>query len=264
MLFGCTWEGLAQPGFPYPHFLVRKCEPTLAHGESNKVKPTGLAPSAERLPAATGTVAGVASGTGAASQADSDEDLVEKVLAGNSDAFDELVVRYQDRVFNTLARMCGSTQEAEDLSQETFLKAFRALSSFRQGSKFYTWLFRIAVNTGFSRRRQEVRRKAHEGTRLDAGSNKSGDDDLSLDAVIPDRKDTDPAKILEQEQIKARVREGLAEIDEDYRSILVLRDIEGMDYETIAETLDITTAAVKSRLHRARLELARILKDLRK
>ncbi len=222
------------------------------------MKPTGLAPSAERLPAAAGIVANPAA------RGNSDEDLVEKVLAGNSDAFDELVVRYQDRVFNTLARMCGSTQEAEDLSQETFLKAFRALGSFRQGSKFYTWLFRIAVNTGFSRRRQEVRRKAHEGARLDAGSGKSGDDDLSLDAVIPDRKDTDPAKILEQEQLKARVRAGLQEIDEDYRSILVLRDIEGMDYETIAETLDITTAAVKSRLHRARLELARILKDLRK
>jgi RNA polymerase sigma-70 factor (ECF subfamily) len=227
----------------------------LAHGESNKVKPTGLAPGAERLATATTAIPGP--------RADSDEDLVQRVLAGNSDAFDELVGRYQDRVFNTLARMCGSPQEAEDLAQETFLKAFRALGSFRQGSKFYTWLFRIAVNTGFSRRRQEVRRKVHEGGRLDAGG--SGDsDELSLEAVIPDRKDTDPAKILERETLRARVREGLQEIDPDYRSILVLRDIEGMDYESIAESLDITTAAVKSRLHRARLELARILKDLRK
>ena len=216
------------------------------------MKPTGLAPSAERL--ATAAIV---------PPAGSDEDLVQSVLAGNSDAFDELVVRYQDRVFNTLARMCGSTQEAEDLAQETFLKAFRALASFRQGSKFYTWLFRIAVNTGFSRRRQEVRRKSREGARLDGGSGKSGDDDLSLEAVIPDRKDTDPAALMEQEQIRIRVRAGLEEIDEDYRSILVLRDVEGMDYETIAETLDITIAAVKSRLHRARQELARILKDLR-
>lgn len=217
------------------------------------MKPTGLAPSAERLAAAAIP----------APRGDSDEDLVQSVLAGNSDAFDELVARYQDRVFNTLARMCGSTQEAEDLAQETFLKAFRALASFRQGSKFYTWLFRIAVNTGFSRRRQEVRRKSREGARLDGGAGKSGDDDVSLEAVIPDRKNTDPAALMDQEQIRIRVRGALQEIDEDYRSILVLRDIEGMDYETIAETLDITTAAVKSRLHRARQELARMLKDLR-
>lgn len=219
------------------------------------MKPTGLTAAADRIPAAATAIPHASP--------DSDEDLVQRVLAGNSDAFDDLVVRYQDRVFNTLARMCGSPQEAEDLAQETFLKAFRALGSFRQGSKFYTWLFRIAVNTGFSRRRQEVRRKVHEGGRLDAGGNNDGDE-LSLEAVIPDRKETDPAQILEREALRARVREGLQQIDTDYRAILILRDIEGMDYESIAESLDITTAAVKSRLHRARLELARILKDLRK
>lgn len=227
----------------------------MATGESNKVKSTGLAPGAERL-------AGDTPPPPLTAASGSDETLVQQVLAGNSDAFDELVTRYQDRVFNTLVRMCGSPQEAEDLAQETFLKAFRALGSFRQGSKFYTWLFRIAVNTGFSRRRQEVRRKTHEGGRLDAGV--AGDDELSLENVIPDRKDTDPAKVLEQNQMRARVREGLNQVDDDYRTILVLRDIEGMDYETIAETLDISIAAVKSRLHRARQELARILKDLRK
>jgi RNA polymerase sigma-70 factor (ECF subfamily) len=192
-----------------------------------------------------------------------DEDLVKQVISGRVEMFDELVARYQDRVFNTLVRMCGSTQEAEDLAQETFLKAFRALSSFRQGAKFYTWLFRIAVNTGFSRRRQEVRRRAHEGARLDGGRG-SEDGELNAEAVIPERQESDPALQMERKQLRERVREGLAEIDEEYRRILVLRDIEGMDYDSIAETLEITTAAVKSRLHRARLELARILKDLRK
>ena len=193
----------------------------------------------------------------------SDEDVVRRVVDGQVDAFDELVARYQDRVFNTLVRMCGSQQEAEDLAQETFLKAFRALASFRQGAKFYTWLFRIAVNTGFSRRRQEVRRRSHEGARLDPGGGGNGDSELSAEAVIPERQESDPAQQLEREQLRARVRQGLAEIDEEYRRILVLRDIEGMDYDSIAETLDITTAAVKSRLHRARAELARILKDLK-
>jgi RNA polymerase sigma-70 factor (ECF subfamily) len=192
----------------------------------------------------------------------SDEDVVRRVVGGQVDAFDELVARYQDRVFNTLVRMCGSQQEAEDLAQETFLKAFRALASFRQGAKFYTWLFRIAVNTGFSRRRQEVRRRSHEGARLDPGGG-NGDSELNAEAVIPERQASDPAQQLEREQLRERVRQGLAEVDEEYRRILVLRDIEGMDYDSIAETLDITTAAVKSRLHRARAELARILKDLK-
>jgi RNA polymerase sigma-70 factor (ECF subfamily) len=195
-------------------------------------------------------------------QAETDEELVRQASAGRSEAFDELVTRYQDRVFNVLTRMSGSAQDAEDLAQETFLKAYRALNSFRQGSKFYTWLFRIAVNTGFSRRRQEGRRKSHEGARLDGGSGEDSDE-WSLEAVAPERTDSDPARNLEKEQLRARVREGLREIDPDYRTILVLRDIEGMDYDGIAETLDISTAAVKSRLHRARQEMARILKDLK-
>jgi RNA polymerase sigma-70 factor (ECF subfamily) len=194
-------------------------------------------------------------------QAETDEELVRQAAAGRSEAFDELVARYQDRVFNVLARMSGSAQDAEDLAQETFLKAYRALGSFRQGSKFYTWLFRIAVNTGFSKRRQEGRRRSHEGVRLDGGFENS--DEGPLEAVVAERTDSDPAHHLEREQLRARVRDGLRQIDADYRNILVLRDIEGMDYDGIAETLDISTAAVKSRLHRARLEMARILKDLK-
>ena len=200
-------------------------------------------------------------------QATADEELVRQAASGRPDAFDELVARYQDRVFNVLTRMTGSAQDAEDLAQETFLKAYRALNSFRQGSKFYTWLFRIAVNTGFSRRRQEGRRRAHEGARLEGTKDGSDDSEqwsLENAALAVERTDSDPVARLEKEQLRARVREGLNEIDADYRAILILRDIDGMDYDGIAETLDISTAAVKSRLHRARLEMARILKDLKK
>ncbi len=193
----------------------------------------------------------------------SDEDLVRQTVAGNAEAFDLIVSRYQDRIFNLLARMSGSAEEAEDLAQETFLQAFRALASFKQGSKFYTWLFRVAVNKGFSKRRQDVRRRAHEGGRLDAPTG-GGDGEQTLGAIIPERHASDPARRLETEQIRERVREGLKEIDPDYRAILILRDIEGLDYDAIAEALDISRAAVKSRLHRARLEMARLLKDLRK
>jgi RNA polymerase sigma-70 factor, ECF subfamily len=192
---------------------------------------------------------------------ETDEELVRRTLEGHSDAFDLLVQRYQDRIFNLLARMCASADEAEDLAQETFLQAYRALSSFKQGSKFYTWLFRIALNKGFSKRRQDVRRKRHEGARLDAGGE---NDDHSLGAIIPERKESDPASHLVTEWMRERVREELGSIDDDYRRILLLREIEGMDYDAIADTLTISKAAVKSRLHRARLELARLLRDVEK
>lgn len=184
-----------------------------------------------------------------------------RTTGGDAAAFDILVQRYQDRVFNMLARMCGSAEEAEDLAQDTFMQAFRSLSSFKLDSKFYTWLFRIAVNKGLSRRRQDVRRKTHEGVRLDAPT--AGSEDHTLGAMVAERQPSDPAKLMDRELVRQRVREGLQQIDGDYRAILVLRDIDGLDYDAIADTLSITRAAVKSRLHRARLEMARILKDLK-
>lgn len=195
-----------------------------------------------------------------AEDGEGDDSLVRKTLAGNSGAFDVLVLRYQDRVYNILLGICPSAQEAEDLAQEAFMKAYRGLSSFRQGSKLYTWLFRIAVNTGLSGRRQTTRRKAHEGARLDSGS-----DDENERAIeqVPAREENDPAGAMDREATIRRVREGLEQIEPDYRTILVLRDMDGLDYDRIAETLSISRAAVKSRLHRARLEMARILKDLR-
>lgn len=201
----------------------------------------------------------------------SDEEIVKRVLLGNTEAFDTLVLRYQDKVYNLLVRMSGSEAAAEDLAQETFLKAYRALASFRQGSAFYTWLFRIAANSAFTRRRTEGRRKAHEGVSLDDGgagsgkTNGSGGDenDGGLKSKLADRSQPDPGANLEREAIRQRIQEGLAELDGNDRDVIVLRDIEGLDYDAIAEVLKITRAAVKSRLHRARLELAKKLKDLK-
>jgi RNA polymerase sigma-70 factor, ECF subfamily len=187
---------------------------------------------------------------------------VRLTVDGVGEAYEQLIWRYQDRVYNMLTRMCGSAEEAEDLAQDTFMQAFRALAGFNQGAKFYTWLFRIAVNRGFSKRRQDGRRRVHEGGRLDATAG-GEDGEHSIGSIIPDRHDTDPARHMDKELVKQRVREGLEQIDADYRAILVLRDIEGLDYDGIAETLSITRAAVKSRLHRARQELARLLKDLK-
>jgi len=196
----------------------------------------------------------------------SDEDLVARAVTGDEAAFEALVVRYQDRVFNLLLRLTGSENEAEDLAQETFLKAYRALGTFRRGSKFYTWLFRIAVNTGYSRGRQVVRRQRVEGLSLDApavgGDGGEGNGAGAWSATMA-AAGSNPAERLEENLLRQRVQEGLAQLDPEYRAVILLRDLEGLDYEAIADALSITRAAVKSRLHRARLELARLLKDLR-
>lgn len=194
-------------------------------------------------------------------QEQSDEQLVTLVLEGNAEAFETLVLRYQDRIFNLLRRMSGSESEAEDLTQEAFLKAYRALSSFRHGSQFFTWLYRIAVNTALSRGRQTSRRNEVMGASIDAPV-KGSDDGGSMGDRLADPTSADPSAGLEQEQIRKRVQEGLAQLDPEYRSVILLRDMEGMDYEQIMETLGISRPALKSRLHRARAELARILKDL--
>jgi len=215
-----------------------------------------------RTQVAAGAPIGAAAVGAVAGHEELDEELVGRAVQGNAEAFDTLVLRYQDRIFNMLAHSCGSEDEAEDLAQETFLRAYRALGAFRQGSKFYTWLFRIAVNAAFSRRRHETRRKRREGGRLDAPDDPAGEAQ-ALREVLPDPAGGDPAASFEKEQLRKRVQEGLRQLEPDYRGIVVLRDIEGLDYDTIAETLLISRAAVKSRLHRARMELARVLKELR-
>ena len=193
----------------------------------------------------------------------SDDELVDRAVGGEAEAFEELVIRYQERVYNLLLRLTGSGQDAEDLAQETFLKAFRALGSFRRGSQFYTWLFRIAVNAGYSRGRKQARRQRVEGVSLDAPTHSGqGDEPGTWGERMADGSDG-PTEELERRQLRERVQEGLEQLDEDYRAVILLRDMEGLDYGAISEALDISYAAVKSRLHRARMELARVLKDLK-
>lgn len=193
-----------------------------------------------------------------------DESLAADAAAGNGEAFEELVRRYQDRVYTLLVQFCGSKTEAEDLAQETFLKAYRALGNFRGQSKFYTWLFRIAVNAGISRGRKVSRVRTHEGVSLDAPmSGESAEENPTLGAQARADNRFSPENKAERKEIQERVRAGLEQLNPEYRSVVLLRDMEGLDYEAIATTLAISTSAVKSRLHRARSQLARILRDLR-
>jgi RNA polymerase sigma-70 factor (ECF subfamily) len=192
-----------------------------------------------------------------------DEELVDRAVGGDRQAFEELVIRYQDRVYNLLFRLTGSSADAEDLAQETFLKAYRALASFRRGSKFYTWLFRIAVNAGYSLGRKQANRQRIEGLSLDATANADQGDDPTTWRDRMAGPTADPSEELEQRQLRERIQEGVTKLDEDFRAVILLREMEGLDYASISEALDISYAAVRSRLYRARSELARVLKDLK-
>lgn len=188
-----------------------------------------------------------------------DGDLVERTLEGDVSAFDALIQRHQDRVYGLVLRMVGHAQEAEDVTQEAFLRAYRALGSFRRGAAFSTWLYRIAVNSCHSQGRKVMRRQRVEGVRLET----AGDEDEQPTGIVNPAADGDtPIQAVERSEACARVQREVDGLPDDYRDVVLLRDFEGLDYAAIAEVLDISRAAVKSRLHRARLELASRLKDL--
>ncbi len=172
----------------------------------------------------------------------SDGELLARVLAGDVGGFEELVRKYQSRLFNTIFHVLGNVHDAEELTQEAFLKAWSHLAEFRQASSFYTWLYRIAMNLVATRRR--LRRG---NAPLEIFGEQTG-------STVTDHRNN-PSGFLESEEICQQVREALGKLPPAYREILVLREIEGLDYRAIAEVLGIPVNTVRSRLFRARMEL---------
>ena len=168
----------------------------------------------------------------------SEEEIIDRVLAGNAKAFGPLVQAYQDRLFSTIVHLVGCPHEAHDILQDAFVKALTNLSKFNRRSTFYTWIFRIAMNLTFTRQRRPKRFATLEKLA-----------DESIDTG--DR----PESRLEREETVALVRSALRELPDAYRRVLVLREIEELDYETIAEMLQIRVGTVRSRLHRARVKM---------
>jgi len=186
--------------------------------------------------------------------------LIEQARSGDMSAFSRLVGRYQDRILNTCWRICGNLEDARDFTQETLLHAMTRLRSFQHRSQFYTWLFRIAVNLALSHRR-----KAANRPRL---ALHSGDGDCLGDqpgSRLPGRvahEPDDPASRVSARELQQRVLQELDRLDEQHRAIVVLRDIEGFDYHQIGQILELPPGTVKSRLHRARMELRERLAPL--
>ena len=187
-------------------------------------------------------------------QDDNDQQLVQRVQKGDKSAFDLLVLKYQHRVLKLVSRFVNDAAEAQDVAQEAFLKAYRALPSFRGESAFYTWLYRIAINTAknalVSNRRRPI--------------------DFDLDLQDPEQydrhatlKEVDtPEGVLLTEEIREVVERAMEQLPEDLRTAIVLREIEGLSYEEIAEAMDCPVGTVRSRIVRAREAIDKRLQPL--
>jgi RNA polymerase sigma-70 factor (ECF subfamily) len=182
---------------------------------------------------------------------DDDHRLIAASRDGDPTAFGALVRRYQERLYRTVAGIVDNPEDARDVVQEAFLHAFQALDSFKGDSLFFTWLYRIAVNTAIS-----LRRKRKAVLRIHADHPEAGS------AEPPDRSEQSrPGHALERAEEDQRVRRALARLSPEHRAVLVMKDMEGQKYEAMAETLGVPVGTVRSRLHRARLELRELLRQ---
>jgi RNA polymerase sigma-70 factor (ECF subfamily) len=176
-----------------------------------------------------------------------DDQLIDEALAGGSAAFGRLVCRYQDRLFNAMVHVLGSTEDARDIVQDAFVQAFVKLETFKRTSAFYTWLYRIAFNAAVSQLRRQKPRLSIEQTR-----DRTGQEPVDCGEA--------PQEGLEQQERASQVQAALAALKYEFRVVLVLREIEGFDYQRIAQVLGLPVGTVRSRLHRARLQLRERLK----
>lgn len=184
----------------------------------------------------------------------SDRTLVERVQRGDKAAFDVLVRKYQHKIIKLVTRYVHDSTEALDVAQEAFIKAYRALPGFRGDSAFYTWLYRIAINTAKNHLVAESRRP------LDHGVDLQDPEQYDMQARLRDM-DT-PERLLLTEEIQRTVEEAIAQLPEDLRTAIVLREIEGLSYEEIAEAMSCPVGTVRSRIFRAREAIDNKLRPL--
>lgn len=179
-----------------------------------------------------------------------DEQLVERCRGGNMGAFAQLTVRHQDRLYNVMLRMVGQTEDAQDLTQEAFVRALNGLRRFRGHAGFYTWLFRIGVNLALN----HLKRRRPVAFSTLAGPDEDGHQAAGLLEFV-DQRGPRPVHQAQVNEMHQRVLAGLGALDEQMRTVVVLRDIEQLDYAQIAQILRVPVGTVKSRLSRARMSL---------
>jgi RNA polymerase sigma-70 factor, ECF subfamily len=193
-----------------------------------------------------------------AAQADVPElDLVRQAQAGDTGAFDQLVSRYRTRVFGMIYNMVHNEQDAWDLAQDSFLKAWKSIARFRGQSSFYTWIYRIVMNVTIdSLRKKQIR-----------GGGAEFDDAIQLKEIDPASRtvphaDALPHERMEHKEIRSRIDAAIAQLSPEHRAVILMKEIEEMQYHEIAESLGCSIGTVMSRLFYARKKLQNLLRDV--
>lgn len=176
--------------------------------------------------------------------------IIERVISGETDAFEALVLEYQTVVYNLALRMTANPADAEDCAQEAFVKAYRSLASFRGDASFSSWLYRLTTNTCLDLLRSRKRRGEVSLT--------DDSDETAAELDIPDEADT-PETAAVRKETRETVRGALSKLPPDFRAILLLRELGGLSYEEIGQQMNLEAGTVKSRIFRARRKLAAIL-----
>ena len=180
-----------------------------------------------------------------------EQNLISLAKAGDQAAFGELLTRYEKQVYHQALRLLSNPEDAADVTQEVFFKVWRALPTFQGNSSFSTWLYRLTDNAALDLLRREKKRRGDASLDDEAGQ---WDSLLANPGSAPHRE-------LEKKELHRAVSRGLAALSEEHRQVLVLREINGLSYEEIGQILGLTPGTVKSRIARARLALAKLLKD---
>jgi RNA polymerase sigma-70 factor (ECF subfamily) len=187
----------------------------------------------------------------------SELDLVKRCQEGDSEAFDQLVTRYRTRVFGMIYNMVHNEQDAWDLAQDSFVKAWKSIKRFRGQSSFYTWIYRIVMNVTID----WIRKKQVKGTGAEF------DDSIQLKEIDPASKTMPQAEALPYErmqhgEIRAQIDKAIAQLSPEHRAVILMKEIEDMQYHEIAEALGCSIGTVMSRLFYARKKLQNLLKDV--
>lgn len=179
-----------------------------------------------------------------------DQNLARKAAGGDRNAFNQLVIQYEKKVFNIAYRMCGSYDDASELAQEAFIRAFKSINSFRADSEFGTWLYRITLNVCYDFLRKRSKQSSMTLSDL-------GEEDYILYNI--QSREKSPIEYAESRETAREISDAIDSLKEEQKTMIILRDIEGFTYNEIAKMLKISEGTVKSRINRARLALSNIL-----
>jgi RNA polymerase sigma-70 factor (ECF subfamily) len=185
-----------------------------------------------------------------------DTTLVAQCQRGDLEAMTCLIVKYQDRVYNTILKICQNRDDAAELTQDTFVKVLENISKFRGQSSFYTWLFRVGVNLTLNHCKRKFKLSP---VSLDAQRDDLERDKQKLSALLANPDGSDPATIAQQKELTQIIMNLIGQLNQEHRVVLVLRDIEQMSYAQISKILRIEIGTVKSRISRARSMLRELL-----